>query len=198
MDQILDTASDLKYSSLIKKVLKDEFASPSDDFVRFILNQNVYDGQKNQNVIDRYKPLVKKSIMQYINEMVNDKIKNALKKDDESPVQAVQDEEQTQPILNRSEIETTEDEMQAYYIVLAIISKEIDIKRVSFKDTKSYFSIIVDKKVTRWICRLFFKESVQFIIVNIDGKEQRLEIENLSDIYKYSDTLIEKVKSMQS
>ena len=35
---ILNTASELKYLGLIKNVLKEEFTTPSDDFIKFILN----------------------------------------------------------------------------------------------------------------------------------------------------------------
>lgn len=67
LSMILDTASELKYLGLIKKVLKDELSNPSDEFIRFILSQGVYDGMKTQNIVDKYKPTVKKSITQYIN-----------------------------------------------------------------------------------------------------------------------------------
>ena len=80
-DKILSTASDLKYSNLIKEYLKKLLDDPTDDYVRFILNE-VYDGLKSQKVIDKFKPIVKKSCNTFINDIVNQKISSALTPDD--------------------------------------------------------------------------------------------------------------------
>lgn len=45
---IYKAAEELKYSTLIKKVFEDEFDTPSDEFVRFVLN-DIYTGKKNKN-----------------------------------------------------------------------------------------------------------------------------------------------------
>jgi predicted type IV restriction endonuclease len=205
LSKILDTASELKYLSMIKRVLKEQFINPSDDFVKFILSQEVYDGMKTQSVIDKYKPIVKKSISQYINELVNDKIQNALKDEDAHPVSeasAPEDDEtkDEEPIEIQPEnlIVTTEDEMQAYYTVKAILSKDFDISRIGYKDTRSYFSIIIDGMVSKWICRLYFKESVKFVVIGYDEnrKEIRYDIESLDDLFGLSDKLTTRTKQL--
>lgn len=71
-DKIFSTAEELKFSSLIKGVLSSELESPSETFVRFILT-DIYDGQKNQKVIEKFTPIVKKSFSSFINEIVNQK-----------------------------------------------------------------------------------------------------------------------------
>lgn len=50
IDSILSTASDLKYLNLLKAAFKEIVDNPSEDFVRFILNEGVYDGIKNQKL----------------------------------------------------------------------------------------------------------------------------------------------------
>ena len=57
-DKIFSTAEELKYSSLIS-YSPAEFEKPSEDFVRFILT-NIYEGQKNQRIIEKFTPVVKK------------------------------------------------------------------------------------------------------------------------------------------
>ncbi len=60
-------------------MLKEEFTAPSDDFIKFLLSDgDIYEGRLMQNVVDRFRPIVKKSISQYINEVLNDRIKSAL------------------------------------------------------------------------------------------------------------------------
>ena len=80
-EKIFSTAEELKYSSLIKKVLSQQLESPSEDFVRFIIS-DIYDGQKNQRVIEKFTPIVKKSFSGMINEIVNQKISSALTPED--------------------------------------------------------------------------------------------------------------------
>ena len=65
-ESILSTASDLKYVGLIKKIFKEEITSPSDEFVKLLLNEGVYDGVKNSKVIEKFKPLIKKALNMYL------------------------------------------------------------------------------------------------------------------------------------
>ena len=190
---ILNTASELKYLGLIKNVLKEEFTTPSDDFIKFILNNNIYDGVKTQTVIDKYRPIVKRSITSYINDIVNSKIQNALNEDDvQSEVisDPIEDDEETDKVI------TTEEELQAYYIVKGILGECVDINRISYKDTISYFSIIIDNKVTRWICRVYFKENVKYLIIPKENENIKYSIENISDIYKLSKSLKSRALSL--
>lgn len=192
INTILDTAADLKYMNLIKSALKEEFNNPKDEFVKYILNSDVYDGVKTQAVIEKYRPLIKKSIALYINEQVNDKIQNALKNNDTE----VPEEEVVVDKSQEDKIYTTAEELQSFYIVKSILLNSVPLERVSFKDTQSYFSIILDNKVTRWICRIYLKEHVKFIVINKKGEDVRFEIKNIDDIYTLSDQLKERVNEL--
>ena len=192
VESILSAASDLKYYGMIKKLLKDEFLNPTDDFIKFVLSNGIYEGRLMQNVIERFRPIVKKSISQYLNELVNDKIKNALNIDNadlksEVVHEEIPDEEEESGIV------TTEEELQAFYIVKSIICNHIALERVTYKDTVSYFGIIIDGKVTRWICRLFFKDTVKYVIIPSENENRKYILDNIDDIYKLSDILIQRV-----
>lgn len=192
VESILSAASDLKYYGMIKKLLKDEFLNPTDDFIKFVLSNGIYEGRLMQNVIERFRPIVKKSISQYLNELVNDKIKNALNIDNadlksEVVHEEIPDEEEESGIV------TTEEELQAFYIVKSIICNHIALERVTYKDTVSYFGIIIDRKVTRWICRLFFKDTVKYVIIPSENENRKYILDNIDDIYKLSDILIQRV-----
>jgi len=196
---ILDTASELKYLGLIKKVLKDEFANPSDDFIRFILSQGVYDGMKTQNTVEKYRPTVKKSISQYLNELVNDKIQNALKSDETFEpkiVLPVEESDDPTPIVELSNIITTDEEIECFFIIKSILHNTIDLSRICYKDTASYFSIILDGKVTKWICRIYLKENIKYILIPNGDSNDKVIIQNLDDIYTYSERLISRLESL--
>ena len=114
--KIFSTASELKYSKAIKELLRSEQESPSDDFVRFFLNK-VYEGQKNQKVIEKFKPIVKRAFSSYINETMNQKISSALNN---------QEQEVETETLPQSKIVTTQEELDSFYIVRAILAGSID------------------------------------------------------------------------
>lgn len=187
INYILSAASDLKYLSQIKKVLKEEFNDPSDDFIKLILNKDVYDGIKTQTIIEKYKPLVKKSINYYINELINERLQNAMKKDDD--IEEVSEEEE-------NGIVTTMEEMEAFYIVKSIISEFCDLSNIYYKDTMYYFGVLYENKVTKWICRIYLKENVKYVIIpDKDKKEIRYDIDKVNDIYKLRDHLIERLNT---
>lgn len=54
-DKVFSTASELKYSGLIKDYLSKQLDNPSEDFVKHILYY-VYEGQRTQKVVEKYQP----------------------------------------------------------------------------------------------------------------------------------------------
>ncbi|MEG1186163.1 MAG: hypothetical protein RSD63_11100, partial [Eubacterium sp.] len=98
-------------------------------------------------------------------------------------------------VIDENLIVTTDEELQAFYIIKSILRQIIPADRITYKDTRSYFSVIIDKKVTKWICRIYFKETVKFIVINIDGSDERFTIDTIDDIYIFSDELISKTNS---
>ena len=54
-----NTASDLKYVQRFKELFQAQLASPSDEFVRLFLKDS-YSGQKSQNVVEKFRPVLQK------------------------------------------------------------------------------------------------------------------------------------------
>ena len=77
IDSIFSTASELKYVHEFKHVFTEQLDTPADDFIRFFL-QGCYSGPKTQNVIEKFRPDLRKALNDLISEMMNDKIKTAL------------------------------------------------------------------------------------------------------------------------
>ena len=188
-DNIFSTASDLKYSSLIKGLLAKDLDDPSDEFVRYILS-NVYDGQKNQKVIDKFKSIVKKSFTGFVNDIVNQKISSALTPEaDEQPNDT--------PILDeqKSKIVTTEEEMEAFYIVRGILAGTIPIEDVVYRDTESYFGILYQDNNRKPLCRINLDTKNKQLLIPDENKNfERIYIDSLNDIYSYKNKLITAAK----
>lgn len=191
IDSILSTASNLKYIGLIKKVIRETIDNPSDEFIKALLNEGIYDGVKNKTVIEKFKPLIKRAINIYITDMVNAKLQNAINNNQE-----IIDDDLTEE--DSSNIITTADELQAYYIVKAILSEYCNPDKIYYKDTASYFGVLFDNKTTKWICRFYFKENVQYITISDENKKEiRYDISCINDIYKYKDELINSLNKYE-
>lgn len=187
-DKIFSTASELKYTGLMKGVLASEMENPSDEFIRFIL-QNIYDGLKTQKVVDKFRPIVKKSLVGFINDLVNQKISAALhgSDDTEDPVEKVE-EATDEPV---KKIITTEEEIQAFYIVRGILAGTVDINDVVHRDTESYFGILYQDNNRKPICRLNFDRKQKQILIPDENKNfTRYYIESMNDLYAYKDQLV--------
>lgn len=191
-DKIFSTAEELKYSSLIKGALQKEFESPSDDFVRFIL-ADIYEGQKNQRVLDKFSPLVKRAFSSFVNEIVNTKISSALSVDsDEETNESTATTVEEAPV---SKIITTEEEIEGFYIVRGLLAGIVPVEDVAYRDTESYFGVLYANNNRKPICRLNLDtKNKQLLIPDENKKFERIYIESLNDIYKYKNKLIEVVK----
>lgn len=186
---IFDAASELKYTSLIKSKLNEQLENPSDDFVKFMIS-DFYSGVKTTNVLEKFKPVLKKSMQQFLNDFINEKIKNILQDENK------QKETTIETIIEKNKIITTEEELQGFNVVRSILSEIINVNDIVYKDTQSYFGILYQNNTRKWICRLYFNSSNKYIAIPNENKEEiKYPIENISDIYKYKNELLSIVKA---
>ena len=189
-DKIFSTAEELKYTSLIKGLLTSEYDNPSEEFVRFILN-HIYDGQKNQRVIEKFTPVIKKSFSSFVNEIVNNKISSALAKDNDEPEPQMVDTPD-EPV---SKIITTEEEIESFYIVRGMLAEVVPVEDIVHRDTESYFGILYKDNNRKPICRINLdKKNKQLFIPDVNKKFERFYIDSINDLYKYKNQLIDVVK----
>lgn len=186
LDDILNTASTLKYSRAIKKILDDELESPSEGFVKFLASQ-VYNGVMTKKTVAQFNVIVKEARDQFINDKINQRLKLASSLKRENNQGESTTEEGIDPPDNG--IVTTQDEMEGYQIVKAICAEVLDPDRVIMKDTKSYCGILLDNNNRRPICRLHFNASQKYLGLISNKEEERIPISNLSEIYKFADRI---------
>lgn len=195
-DSIFSTASELKYTNLIKDLLKKELDNPSELFVRLIIS-SIYDGQKNQKVIERFTPIVKKSFASFINEIMNQKITSVLNSNtdtDSTNTQDSQSESNTEDSGN-SKIITTQAEIESFFIIRGILAGTVNIEDIVYRDTESYFGILYKDNNRKPICRLNLDTKKKQLLIPDESKNfERIYIDSLNDIYKYKDKIISVVK----
>lgn len=187
INTIFDSASELKYSNEFKIIFKEELDNPSDDLIRLFL-KNVYDGLKTQTVIDRFKPVLKKSLNNYISELMSERISTAL--GSQTTIPPTEETSEKNEYENISKIITTPEEIESYYIVKSIIIDLVEPDRISFKDNERYFSVLIDNNVRKQICRLNLDGRKKYIMIPDQDKNFiKYEIADINDIYKLKDEL---------
>ncbi len=194
LQEVLTTASELKYTKEIKSILNEQFNAPSEEFVRFFVGK-IYDGKLTKNVLDQLTPVVKKALTQFVSERINDRLKSALETTQKESAPVNQEPTPTETTDTLNKVETSEDEIEGYYIVKSILRNYVDPRRIIHRDTQSYFGILLDDNNRKPICRLRFNYSQKYVGIFDKAKsEDKIPIENLNDIYKLSDKLVESVK----
>ena len=68
---ILRNASDLKYMTMIKRAIGEQFENPSDQFVRALIGK-IYPGTKTQAVLDKFRGIIQKAFVEYTNGLISD------------------------------------------------------------------------------------------------------------------------------
>ncbi|AMJ68534.1 restriction endonuclease [Enterobacter cloacae] len=191
LESIINAAGELKYVSQIKKILHSQLNNPEDDFVKFFASR-VYDGILTQKVRDSFLNLTKKAASQYINDQVNERLKSAI-----TGITPVITETSNEPShieeedhKDESDVITTLEELEGYHIVKAITRAVLEAPRITHRDTKSYFGILVDDNNRKPICRLHFNRTQKYIgLFDIEKNETRHPISTVDDIYSFADIL---------
>ncbi len=189
-DNIVNTASELKYTNELKNLIHQELNNPSSDFVKHFAKQ-VYPSVITAKILDQFTNLTKKSVNQYISDIITERLTTALKKEDES----IEQQNIIEDKAPEDRITTTNEELEAYLIIKAIIRQHIDINRVFYRDAQSYFSVIVDDNNRKPICRLYFGNKKFIGIFDENKKEVKIELPSLNSIYEHEILLVNIVKS---
>ena len=192
VNKIVDNASSLKYTKEIKKILDKEFQEPSAEFVRHFANP-VYSGRLTEKVMEQFKELVLKATNQYISEKVNDRLTSALNKETEKQQEQVVEED------TKSNVITTDEELEAFQIVVAILRRKLLKDRIVHRDTQSYFGILLDDNNRKPICRLHLNGGKKYIsLFDENKKEIKESIESIDEIYRFEKELLRTVENYES
>ena len=193
VNNIVNNASSLKYTKEIKKLINEELNEPTFDFIRLFANK-VYNGRLTEKVMEEFKELVQKGFNQLISDKVNDRLNAALNKEAEKQLV-----DQIDVVLDDSKINTTEEELEAYRIVVAILRRKLPIERIVYRDTQSYFGILLDDNNRKPLCRLHLNGNKKYLgLFNENKNESKQPIESIDDIYLFEKELLETVGFYES
>lgn len=186
-DQIMTVASQLKYKNVIKSYLSTLVNQPSEAFVRLALQEsNAYRDRLVPRVIEQFTPIIRDALRMFISEQVENRLKIALASETAS-VDAIWGDN----VSDEGLIETTEEELEAFMIVRAIVRPVIEASRVVMRDNQSYCAVNVDDNQRRPLCRLRLNSATHKYLGIFDEErnETKMPLASLDDIYNYADAL---------
>lgn len=198
LDSIISAAEELKYIGALKREIAGQFREPTDEWIKFFATR-VYEGSYTQKVRQQFTSLVGKAAHQFLNERVNDRLKTALGASGLSSQSvappATSAEVAAEDLDRDTEIETTLEELEGYQIVKAIACGEVKPQRVTHRDAKSYFAVLLDDNNRKPIARLHFNGKQKYLgLLDEDKVEERHAISDLDELYSHAEAIREAVR----
>lgn len=175
---ILDSALELKYTSLLKNTIAEQLTNPSDQFVRTLI-KNIYSGTKTQSVIDKFRDLTIIAAKEYISDVLNDKIKTVLSSDATPDLPQIAKEYEFLP----EELET-----------LNYVENLIGETGLSSKKTSRYAYLYISISQNKWICRVSVRqENNLFTLHKFDDTKYETEyyFDEVTQLEQISDLIID-------
>ena len=199
-------AEHLHYTRAVKKKFAEYYSEPNEDFARYFIGQ--IDEKKNtQSVRAQFTPLVHQAFHQFVNEQINARIIDRLAQTTRGMLSqdAPYDVPAKDAIVHEdsdtdTKIITTEEELNAFYIIKAILRGRVAPERVAMRDVQTYCGILLDDNRNKRICLLRFNnpKKKQLSLFDASKKEQKVPIQSLDDIYQFADQLVAAVDRYES
>ena len=192
LESILDSAESLKYIKAIRKEFEAEINNPSDEFVKLLVNR-FFDRPLTANRLSIFREYTKRALTNSINESINSRLKSALSINESIHDTKTKENEVVDSIDENSEskVITTEDEIEGFQIVKAILREVISADRIAPRDTQSYFGVLLDDNNRKPLCRLHLNGGKKYIELFHNGKDagEKILINSLDDIYNHKTEL---------
>ena len=200
LEDSIAAAENLKYTEAIKRVLGDMLARPTQDFVRFIMD-HVHGGLKTKARVEKFRGLTKHAFREFINDRINDRLQSALESerddDDESAPEAAAEAPPGHESNAKSGIVTTEEELQAHSIVMALLQGVVAEDRVHLQDRLHYCNIVLDGSSRKNIVRLRFNGPTKRISIrNEENEEATYVVESAEGIGAHAEAIRARVEGL--
>lgn len=199
LESILDSAEALKYIKAIRNEFEKELREPSDDLVKLLVNR-FFEKPLTASRLATFKEYTKRALSNSINESISFRLKNALSINEKIP--SAQENGEVDPIDENADAPkfiTTEEEIEGSQIIKAILREVVPAARIAFRDTQSYFGILLDDNNRKPLARLHFNYTKKYLELFHNGKDngEKKLLNSLDDIYKYRKELLATVNNYQ-
>lgn len=175
-------AEEMVYLKGMTQLVDNLLRSPSDEFIRFLVAQlstiapkYAVEGRVTNKVVDKFRPIVKKSIQSSLVDLMTQSISREMgQAEGLIEHQIIESEDiQGEPDQNLEEVkvETTEEELEAFEKVKSIAARSTTCNlEVKYKDVISYFGINVGK-TTWWFLRFYLSSKKKSFVTRLPIEE---------------------------
>jgi len=175
--QIKNYAEEMVYLRGMTKIIDNILRTPSDDFIKLLISQfkkeypnYVVGGNITPTMIQKFKPLIEKSIQNSLVELMTQGISREMGKNI-SVVPEIDEPEPVEP-EEKLNIETTEEELAAFEKVKTIANRSKTYQlEVKYKDVVSYFGLNVVGKTTWWFLRFYLTPKKKSFVTRLPINE---------------------------
>ncbi len=193
IDEIVEAASNLKYTRAAANYLRKQLDDPDEDFIRLVGRQ-IHEGSITKSVSEQLRPAVQAALDEVIRDRIQDKLGVAFsgeKKVTSEPEGLATDE------IPEDDIVTTDEEISAHMIVRAIGARHVPVDRIVIRDAKSYCAILMDNNNRKPICRLYFNSATtrHVGLFDVDKNEAKHKVAGPADLYRFADVIEKVIKS---
>lgn len=192
IDNIVSSASELKYLNNLKTFLTENIVTPSDSFLRYLTSE-IYEGRVTQNILNTFSPIIVKGFNQFITERVNEKLSAALNTSVETKVTTEVVKTEVEDVESvEYEVMTTPAELEVYTVVKMLAKDVITPDRVYYRDNRSYFNVLIDDNIKKWVLRYRSNSKKSTIEIRDKGI---FPVSTPLEVANYSKDIIEVIKS---
>jgi len=199
LEGILDSAEGLKYIKAIRKEFEKELQEPSDEMVKLLVNR-FFDKPLIASRMSAFKEYTKKALSSSINESISSRLKTALSINETIPQKTTAEVAPIdENIGTETKIVTTDEEIEGSQIVKAILREHVPSFRIAFRDTQSYFGILLDDNNRKPLARLHFNSTNKYLEVFSEGKDKGVKklLTSLDEIYNYRQEITDALKNYE-
>ncbi len=167
-----------KITTLVDELLR----NPTEDFARFLLGTlNLVSGRITERVIERFMPIVRKSVQSALLGMMTKSIQQEIAPQEPAVIEHTQltpsnaanastAPKEGSPAKEGAAIVTTEEELDIFRIVSRLCGESTVKVPIKYRDTATYFGINIGV-VTRWFLRVFVNGPRKFVVTRLPAEQ---------------------------
>lgn len=168
-DALRTLAEESVYLSIFKDVVRKSVLECDQDFVRYVAGKSPVQRTLTAKFLETITPIVKQAVALSMSEMVANSL-SAPQVVAPVPVDAAPDPYADQVDPENAKVVTTYAERRLLEVLRDIIGPDADI---SAKDTESYYTVLFQGKVNRWLVRYYADKKIPAVQVCVPLTDER-------------------------
>lgn len=186
-------AEETVYLNAFTEVISNSLRNPDIEFVKFVASRAEIQRHFSAKFLETISPIVKLAVERSVSDMVVSGLSAQPRNiEAQQMVQehVMQDKEKFADIIDpeNSKIVTTHTERRLLEVVKSIVG---DSEEIGAKDTESYYSVLYQGKVNRWLVRYHSDKRSPYIQTCVPMTEERKrEVERAGMVFGINDTIL--------